>query len=90
VRKRERPLRRHRLSPLSPPPHPLPRISLSSSPFLAPPQVQWEIERDEIEWENSQKLGAGAFGEVIRAKWRGTPVAVKKGEPKGWGENKQE
>jgi hypothetical protein len=43
-------------------------------------QVLWEIDRAEIDWEGSIKLGAGAFGEVVRAKWRGTPVAVKKGE----------
>ncbi len=42
-------------------------------------QVQWEIDRNELEWESSTKLGAGAFGEVMKAKWRGTPVAVKKG-----------
>lgn len=41
-------------------------------------QVLWEIDPEEIEWENSKRLGAGAYGEVWRAKWRGTPVAVKK------------
>jgi hypothetical protein len=40
--------------------------------------VAWEIERGELDWAASVKLGAGAFGEVVRAKWRGTPVAVKK------------
>ncbi len=58
------------LSPSPPPPSP---------PYPPHPQVLWEIERAEIEWEGSVKLGAGAFGEVVRAKWRGTPVAIKKG-----------
>ena len=40
--------------------------------------VAWEIDRGELDWAGSVKLGAGAFGEVVRGKWRGTPVAVKK------------
>ena len=41
-------------------------------------QVQWEIDRDEIDWRNERKLGTGTYGVVMYAKWRGTPVAVKK------------
>jgi tRNA A-37 threonylcarbamoyl transferase component Bud32 len=40
--------------------------------------VLWEIDPMELEFVGSVKLGAGAYGEVVRALWRGTPVAVKK------------
>jgi serine/threonine protein kinase len=38
----------------------------------------WEIDRSEIEWGEERKLGTGTYGVVVYAKWRGTPVAVKK------------
>ena len=41
-------------------------------------QVMWEIDRSEIEWGQERKLGTGTYGVVVFAKWRGTPVAVKK------------
>ena len=41
-------------------------------------QVQWEIERAEIETEGALKLGEGAYGTVMRCRWRGTPVAIKR------------
>jgi hypothetical protein len=42
-------------------------------------QVMWEIDRSEIEWgDEERKLGTGTYGVVVYAKWRGTPVAVKK------------
>jgi len=41
-------------------------------------QVQWEIERTEIEMQGSVKLGEGAYGMVMRCRWRGTPVAIKR------------
>jgi hypothetical protein len=41
-------------------------------------QVQWEIERGEIEMEGSLKVGEGAYGTVMRCRWRGTPVAIKR------------
>jgi len=41
----------------------------------------WQINYDELELE--QKIGEGGFGEVYRAKWRGTTVAVKTLKHKG-------
>jgi ABC-type phosphate transport system substrate-binding protein len=35
----------------------------------------WEIDTDEL--EIAETLGTGGYGEVFRAKWRGTEVAVK-------------
>jgi hypothetical protein len=35
----------------------------------------WEIDTNELEM--AETLGAGGYGEVFRAKWRGTEVAVK-------------
>jgi hypothetical protein len=36
---------------------------------------EWEINTDELEM--AETLGTGGYGEVFRAKWRGTEVAVK-------------
>ena len=41
-------------------------------------QVLWEIDREEIDWRGQRDLGSGAHGVVVAARWRGTPVAVKK------------
>ena len=41
----------------------------------------WQINFSELEFE--QKIGEGGFGEVFRAKWRGTTVAVKTLKHKG-------
>lgn len=54
------------------------RRKLDPSDDLYQKQVLWEIDPEEIEWDNSDRLGVGSYGEVWRAKWRGTPVAVKK------------
>ena len=36
---------------------------------------EWEIDSNELEM--GETLGTGGYGEVFRAKWRGTEVAVK-------------
>ena len=41
-------------------------------------QVQWEIDRSEIDQAGSQTLGEGAYGTVLLCRWRGTPVAIKR------------
>ena len=39
----------------------------------------WLVSANEIELEETQEiLGQGTYGEVIRANFRGTPVAVKR------------
>lgn len=60
------------------PPIGLPPTRVDTDEDLMHKAVLWEIEPKELEWQGSTKLGAGAYGEVVRAKWRGTPVAVKK------------
>jgi hypothetical protein len=47
----------------------------------------WEIEYDEL--EVGEQLGAGGYGEVHKATWKGTEVAVKTpwrrtGSPRRW------
>jgi hypothetical protein len=47
---------------------------------LTPPLPQsgdWEINPSEIDLEHSVRIGKGSFGEIRKAIWRGTPVAVK-------------
>ncbi|CAM6010864.1 unnamed protein product [Sphagnum balticum] len=47
---------------------------------LTPPlphSVDWEISPSEIDLEHSDRIGKGSFGEIRKAIWRGTPVAVK-------------
>ena len=36
----------------------------------------WKIDVNELEFESA--IGRGAYCEVFRGKWRGTPVAIKK------------
>lgn len=62
---------------------PTPPTRVDTDDDLLHKQVMWEIERTEIEWGKAVKLGMGAYGEVWRAKWRGTDVAVKKVNLKG-------
>ncbi|KAF1328582.1 Serine/threonine protein kinase, partial [Globisporangium splendens] len=37
----------------------------------------WFIPMHELEYDRDHPIGTGAFGEVFRATWRGTPVVVK-------------
>ncbi|KMZ75746.1 putative Protein kinase [Zostera marina] len=43
-----------------------------------PNQCNWETEPSEIDFSSATIIGKGSFGEIIRARWRGTPVAVKR------------
>ncbi|KAK7400890.1 hypothetical protein VNO78_12199 [Psophocarpus tetragonolobus] len=48
---------------------------------VAPPlpnKCDWEIEPTELDFSTSVRIGKGSFGEILRALWRGTPVAVKR------------
>lgn len=48
---------------------------------VAPPlpnKCDWEIDPSELDFSNSAIIGKGSFGEILRAYWRGTPVAVKR------------
>ncbi|XP_015063803.1 integrin-linked protein kinase 1-like [Solanum pennellii] len=43
-----------------------------------PKKCDWEIDPTELDFSNSAIIGKGSFGEIIKACWRGTPVAVKR------------
>ncbi|XP_010044474.2 integrin-linked protein kinase 1 [Eucalyptus grandis] len=43
-----------------------------------PNKCDWEIDPSELDFSNSHIIGKGSFGEILRAGWRGTPVAVKR------------
>ncbi|KAJ4962126.1 hypothetical protein NE237_022036 [Protea cynaroides] len=43
-----------------------------------PNKCDWEIEPSELDFSNAITIGKGSFGEIIKASWRGTPVAVKR------------
>ncbi|XP_058082871.1 serine/threonine-protein kinase VIK isoform X1 [Magnolia sinica] len=48
---------------------------------VAPPlpnKCDWEIDPSELDFSNSTVIGKGSFGEILKACWRGTPVAVKR------------
>ncbi|KAL6187732.1 hypothetical protein ACLB2K_039127 [Fragaria x ananassa] len=48
---------------------------------VAPPlpnKCDWEIEPAELDFSGSVTIGKGSFGEILKAHWRGTPVAVKR------------
>jgi tRNA A-37 threonylcarbamoyl transferase component Bud32 len=52
----------------------------TTGPPLSPPlpkRVDWEISPSEINLDDSELIGKGSFGEIRKASWRGTPVAVK-------------
>nr|GEW55808.1 integrin-linked protein kinase 1-like [Tanacetum cinerariifolium] len=41
-------------------------------------KCDWEIDPVELDFTNAHIVGKGSFGEIVRASWRGTPVAVKR------------
>ncbi|XP_072971227.1 serine/threonine-protein kinase VIK-like [Typha angustifolia] len=43
-----------------------------------PNKCDWEIDPSELDFSNSTIIGKGSFGEILKAYWRGTPVAVKR------------
>ncbi|MBA0648526.1 hypothetical protein Goklo_016226 [Gossypium klotzschianum] len=43
-----------------------------------PNKCDWEVDPSELDFSNSNIIGKGSFGEILRASWRGTPVAVKR------------
>ncbi|EOY01835.1 hypothetical protein QUC31_013582 [Theobroma cacao] len=43
-----------------------------------PNKCDWEIDPSELDFTNSNIIGKGSFGEILKASWRGTPVAVKR------------
>nr|POE62699.1 serine/threonine-protein kinase sty46 [Quercus suber] len=48
---------------------------------VPPPQpnkCDWEIDPSELDFSTSAMIGKGSFGEILKACWRGTPVAVKR------------
>ncbi|PKU85642.1 Serine/threonine-protein kinase CTR1 [Dendrobium catenatum] len=43
-----------------------------------PNKCDWEIDPSELDFSASSVIGKGSFGEILKAFWRGTPVAVKR------------
>ncbi|KAL7091358.1 hypothetical protein ACP275_12G100300 [Erythranthe tilingii] len=43
-----------------------------------PKKCDWEIEPAELDFSSSTLIGKGSFGEIVKACWRGTPVAIKR------------
>ncbi|CAN6930024.1 unnamed protein product [Brassica oleracea var. botrytis] len=43
-----------------------------------PKKCDWEIDPAELDFSNAAMIGKGSFGEIVKAYWRGTPVAVKR------------
>ncbi|CAH9105187.1 unnamed protein product [Cuscuta epithymum] len=49
-----------------------------SIPPPLPNKCDWEVDPSELDFSNSVIIGKGSFGEILKAYWRGTPVAVKR------------
>ncbi|XP_047321664.1 integrin-linked protein kinase 1-like [Impatiens glandulifera] len=48
---------------------------------VAPPlpnKCDWEIDPSELDFSLAHVIGKGSFGEIVKASWRGTPVAIKR------------
>ncbi|KAI3995437.1 hypothetical protein MKX01_006659 [Papaver californicum] len=43
-----------------------------------PNKCDWEIDPTELDFSVSNLIGKGSFGEIVKAGWRGTPVAIKR------------
>lgn len=43
-----------------------------------PNKCDWEIDPSELDFSNLSIIGKGSFGEILKACWRGTHVAVKR------------
>ncbi|XP_047324415.1 integrin-linked protein kinase 1-like [Impatiens glandulifera] len=43
-----------------------------------PNKCDWEIDPLELDFSSAHIIGKGSFGEIVKASWRGTPVAVKR------------
>ncbi|RZC71825.1 hypothetical protein C5167_031039 [Papaver somniferum] len=43
-----------------------------------PNKCDWEIDPNELDFSGSNLIGKGSFGEIVKAGWRGTPVAIKR------------
>ncbi|KAK7368163.1 hypothetical protein VNO80_10186 [Phaseolus coccineus] len=43
-----------------------------------PSKCDWEVDPSELDFSNLVCIGKGSFGEILKAHWRGTPVAVKR------------
>ncbi|XP_042433285.1 integrin-linked protein kinase 1-like [Zingiber officinale] len=43
-----------------------------------PSKCDWEIDPSELDFSVATIIGKGSFGEIIKAYWRGTPVAIKR------------
>ncbi|KAM7251197.1 hypothetical protein ACFE04_023080 [Oxalis oulophora] len=43
-----------------------------------PNKCDWEVDPSELDFSTAVVIGKGSFGEIIKASWRGTPVAVKR------------
>ncbi|KAG4165419.1 hypothetical protein ERO13_A13G085100v2 [Gossypium hirsutum] len=43
-----------------------------------PNKCDWEVDPSELDFSSSNIIGKGSFGEILKASWRGTPVAVKR------------
>ncbi|KAL0385893.1 UNVERIFIED_CONTAM: Integrin-linked protein kinase [Sesamum radiatum] len=50
----------------------------SHVPPPLPNKIHWEIDPAELDFSNSTLIGKGSFGEILKAQWRGTPVAIKR------------
>ncbi|KAL0646662.1 hypothetical protein Bca4012_044953 [Brassica carinata] len=58
--------------------HSLSHFEPKPLPPPIPKKCDWEIDPAELDFSNTAMIGKGSFGEIVKAYWRGTPVAVKR------------